>query len=199
MSLLDDFKNDWKSVKASAIDTNTSKESKDLITSIMELEREGRTKARIGYISGIAGAIVGFSFVLFYSRSPIILTGIFICIIAMAYFIYQVRKTNIKFDGQGENTIQFLKSAKSKLQSRITLLNKSGWIYVGGMCFGMTIINSQAITGNSFLEISLQYAFPFLLGLVVMFGVIKANKKLQSKKIDPLIGDIELLLKELEA
>lgn len=63
----------------------------------------------------------------------------------------------------------------------------------------MTIVNSQAISGNSFLEIGFQYAFPFLIGLVVMFGVMKANKKLQRQKIDPLIGDIELLLQELES
>lgn len=129
MSLLDDFKNDWKSVKVSSIDTNApknSEESEDLITSIMALEREGRKKATIGLVSGIAGAVIGFSFVLYYSRSPIILTGIFICIIAMVYFIYQARKTNIKFDNQDKNTVQFLKSAKFKLQNRIALLNKNG-------------------------------------------------------------------------
>ncbi len=203
MTFLDDFGSDWKNIKHQDSGIGNEKFSLDnhqVLDKLIASEKRGQKLVRTGMVMGIIGLTIGLGSVLYFSQSLQIIIGAIICIFAICYMIYQSRKLKIDINYQEKSTIDFLKYSKEKLQTRLKLANRSGWIYVFILCIGMTIINHAIFEStDSTPMLVFQFALPFVIGVVTMISVIISNKKIQRKQYDPIISEIEELLQELKS
>lgn len=193
----EELQDQWSKMKLneSVQQFHTPAQKDNIMNTIAELEAKAR-KTRQQMEWGVLPIIpMAFLFIyLFTSESWVASTGLLLVVASIIMIVLMGRKTVIHLEGQDQNSIHFLKSARKKLYSRIQLVQVISPIYMLLLIGGMFMYFSFILKDVSpvlwwFAHISL-----VLYGLFIYITSNKTWKKWIVEEINPIIADIDKVL-----
>lgn len=129
----EELQNQWSKMKPdeSVQQFHGPAKKKNIMNTIAQLEVKA-TKSRRQMEWGIIPVIpMSFLFIyLFTSESWVASTGLLLVVGAIVMIVFMGRKTVINLEGQDQNSIQFLKTARKKLVNRMKLVRIVSPIYM---------------------------------------------------------------------